>query len=135
MRGVSPGIRFYPITFTPTSSKYANEECQGVFMVITNRAALQPVRVGLEIVGALSSLFGARSTDLRERVAAGGIARSIAGAREGRAKIPRPVAARLGAPTKRAGVGCARSICCIADRGGVHRCDRLEFAPAMQRHI
>ncbi len=52
------GIRFYPIAFTPKSSKYANEECQGVFMVITNRAALQPTRVGLEIVGALSSLFG-----------------------------------------------------------------------------
>ncbi len=52
------GIRFYPIAFTPKSSKYANEECRGVFMVITNRAALQPARVGLEMVGALSSLFG-----------------------------------------------------------------------------
>ena len=39
------------MTFTPTSSKYAKEDCQGVFMVITNRAALQPVRVGLEIAG------------------------------------------------------------------------------------
>ena len=55
-----PGIRFYPITFTPQSSKYAKEECQGVFMVITNRAALQPVRVGFEIAGALSSLYGAK---------------------------------------------------------------------------
>ncbi len=54
------GIRFYPITFTPKSSKYANEECQGVFMVITNRATLQPARVGLEMVGALSSLFGGK---------------------------------------------------------------------------
>lgn len=53
-----PGIRFYPITFTPKSSKYANEECQGVFMVITNRSALQPVRMGLEIVSALSTMFG-----------------------------------------------------------------------------
>jgi uncharacterized protein YbbC (DUF1343 family) len=53
-----PGIRFYPITFTPRSSKYANEECQGVFMVITNRSAQQPVRVGLEIAAALSRLFG-----------------------------------------------------------------------------
>ena len=54
-----PGIRFYPITFTPTSSKYANEECQGVFMVVTNRAALQPVRVGLEIASAsLWKLYG-----------------------------------------------------------------------------
>jgi uncharacterized protein YbbC (DUF1343 family)/CubicO group peptidase (beta-lactamase class C family) len=53
-----PGIRFYPITFTPTSSKYANEECGGVFMMITNRAVLQPVRVGIEIAGALFSLYG-----------------------------------------------------------------------------
>jgi uncharacterized protein YbbC (DUF1343 family)/CubicO group peptidase (beta-lactamase class C family) len=53
-----PGIRFYPITFTPKSSKYLNEECQGVFMMITNRASLQPVRVGLEIAAALSTMFG-----------------------------------------------------------------------------
>jgi len=52
-----PGIRFYPITFTPRSSKYANEECHGVFMVITNRSALQPVRLGLEIAAALSTMF------------------------------------------------------------------------------
>jgi uncharacterized protein YbbC (DUF1343 family) len=52
-----PGIRFYPITFTPKSSKYANEECQGVFMMITNRSALQPVRVGLEIAAMLSTMF------------------------------------------------------------------------------
>ena len=54
------GIRFYPVSFTPTSSKYAKEVCQGVFMVITNRATLQPVRVGLEIAGALFKLFGDR---------------------------------------------------------------------------
>ena len=55
-----PGIRFYPITFTPASSKYAKEECQGVFMMITNRAQLQPVRVGFEIASALASLYGAK---------------------------------------------------------------------------
>jgi uncharacterized protein YbbC (DUF1343 family)/CubicO group peptidase (beta-lactamase class C family) len=54
------GIRFYPISFTPTASKYANEECHGVFMVITNRTALQPVRVGFEIAGALFALYGAK---------------------------------------------------------------------------
>ena len=53
-----PGIRFYPVAFTPTTSKYARQACQGVFMVITNRATLQPVRVGLEIAGALFTLFG-----------------------------------------------------------------------------
>ena len=54
-----PGIRFYPITFTPQSSKYAKEECQGVFMMVTNRAQLQPVRVGIEMASALTSLYGA----------------------------------------------------------------------------
>jgi uncharacterized protein YbbC (DUF1343 family) len=53
-----PGIRFYPITFTPTSSRYAKEACGGVFMMVTNRAALQPVRVGVEIASALFSLYG-----------------------------------------------------------------------------
>ncbi len=52
-----PGIRFYPITFTPASSKYANEACQGVFMVVTNRAALQPARVGVEIASALFAQY------------------------------------------------------------------------------
>ena len=52
------GIRFYPITFTPSSSKYAGQECQGVFMMVTNRTALAPVRVGLEVAAALSALFG-----------------------------------------------------------------------------
>jgi uncharacterized protein YbbC (DUF1343 family)/CubicO group peptidase (beta-lactamase class C family) len=55
-RGI-PGVRFYPVRFTPASSKYANEECQGVFIIVTNRAALRPVRVGLEIASALARLY------------------------------------------------------------------------------
>jgi uncharacterized protein YbbC (DUF1343 family) len=76
------GIRFYPVTFTPTSSKYAKEQCEGVFMVITNRSALQPVRVGIEVASALSKLYPDRyrlenterlvgSRQLLERVRAG----------------------------------------------------------------
>jgi uncharacterized protein YbbC (DUF1343 family)/CubicO group peptidase (beta-lactamase class C family) len=53
-----PGIRFYPIAFTPKSSKYANEECEGVFLVVTSRSAFQPVRAGFEIASALFSLYG-----------------------------------------------------------------------------
>ena len=53
-----PGIRFYPVSFTPKASKYANEECQGVFMVITNRTALQPARLGLEVAAAIATMFG-----------------------------------------------------------------------------
>jgi uncharacterized protein YbbC (DUF1343 family)/CubicO group peptidase (beta-lactamase class C family) len=52
-----PGVRFYPEMFTPTSSKFANEACQGVFMVITDRNAVRSVRVGVEIASALLTLF------------------------------------------------------------------------------
>jgi uncharacterized protein YbbC (DUF1343 family) len=55
-----PGIRFYPVRFVPASSKHANQECQGVFMVVTDRLALRPVRVGAEIAAALSKLHGAQ---------------------------------------------------------------------------
>ncbi|MEZ5286572.1 MAG: DUF1343 domain-containing protein [Vicinamibacterales bacterium] len=55
-----PGVRVYPVRFTPTSSKYANQACQGVFFVVTDRTALQPVRLGLEVAGALGRLYGSR---------------------------------------------------------------------------
>lgn len=52
-----PGVRFYPVTFTPTSSKYAGEVCGGVYIVVTDRLTVRPVRVGLELVAALARLF------------------------------------------------------------------------------
>jgi uncharacterized protein YbbC (DUF1343 family)/CubicO group peptidase (beta-lactamase class C family) len=52
------GVRFYPVRFTPTSSKYAKEECQGVFIIVTDRSALRPVRLGLEIAAMLHKLYG-----------------------------------------------------------------------------
>ena len=58
-RGI-PGVRFYPVRFTPTSSKYAKEECQGVFLVVTDRSALRPVRLGLEVAAILSKLYGTK---------------------------------------------------------------------------
>jgi len=51
------GVRFYPESFTPTSSKYRGEVCQGVFMVVSDRLALRPVRVGVEIAAALYRLY------------------------------------------------------------------------------
>jgi uncharacterized protein YbbC (DUF1343 family)/CubicO group peptidase (beta-lactamase class C family) len=64
-----PGIRFYPVRFTPVSSKYANEECQGVFMVVTDRAALRPVRVGVEIASLLHKMYGGKyEVDAAERL-------------------------------------------------------------------
>jgi uncharacterized protein YbbC (DUF1343 family) len=52
-----PGVRFYPVRFTPSSSKFANQECQGIFIVVTDREALRPVRVGVEIASAVKKLF------------------------------------------------------------------------------
>ncbi len=54
-----PGVSFYPVRFTPASSKYAGEECQGVFMIVTDRLALRPVRLGVEIAAMLHKLNGA----------------------------------------------------------------------------
>ena len=63
------GVNFYPVRFTPTSSKYANHECQGVFMVVTDRLALRPVRLGVEIAALLHKLYGAQfDLDAAERL-------------------------------------------------------------------
>ena len=50
------GVSFYPVSFTPASSTYAGERCHGVFVLVTDRDALRPVRVGLEIAAALERL-------------------------------------------------------------------------------
>jgi uncharacterized protein YbbC (DUF1343 family)/CubicO group peptidase (beta-lactamase class C family) len=48
-----PGVRFYPVNFTPASSRFANELCHGVFIIVTDRDQMRPVRVGLEVASAL----------------------------------------------------------------------------------
>jgi uncharacterized protein YbbC (DUF1343 family) len=53
-----PGVRFYPVSFTPTSSKYQGELCQGVFMVVLDRGTLRPVRLGIEVASAIVRLHG-----------------------------------------------------------------------------
>ncbi|HEX5069992.1 MAG TPA: exo-beta-N-acetylmuramidase NamZ domain-containing protein [Vicinamibacterales bacterium] len=55
-----PGVRFYPVQFTPAASVHANVECRGVFIVITDRQAIRPVRVGVEIASAVSALFSGK---------------------------------------------------------------------------
>lgn len=51
-----PGVRLMPVRFTPTSSKFAGQECGGVQLMITDRARLRPVRLGLELACALLRL-------------------------------------------------------------------------------
>ena len=53
-----PGLRAYPVSFTPDGSRFAGEPCHGVFFVVTDRDALRPVRLGLEVAAALHRLHG-----------------------------------------------------------------------------
>ncbi len=55
-----PGVRFYPVTFTPRSSRYAGQPCGGVQIIVTDRDTLEPVHLGLEIAAALHRLHGDR---------------------------------------------------------------------------
>ncbi len=53
------GVRFYPVSFTPRSSKFAGRMCRGVFILVTDRQALRPVRLGLEVASILQRLYPA----------------------------------------------------------------------------
>jgi uncharacterized protein YbbC (DUF1343 family) len=53
------GVRFVPITFTPTSSNYAGQKCEGVNLVLTDRNALDAPEMGIELAAALKKLYPA----------------------------------------------------------------------------
>jgi uncharacterized protein YbbC (DUF1343 family)/CubicO group peptidase (beta-lactamase class C family) len=55
-RGI-PGVRFVPVTFTPSSSNYAGETCVGVNLVLLDRSALDSPEMGLELAAALHKLY------------------------------------------------------------------------------
>ena len=52
-----PGVRFYPVSFTPQASKFSGKKCQGVFILVTDRRAFRPVRLGLEVAFFLHRLY------------------------------------------------------------------------------
>jgi uncharacterized protein YbbC (DUF1343 family) len=92
-RGIT-GVSFYPVRFTPTASKYAREECQGVFLVVTDRLALRPVRLGVEIAAMLHKLYGAKF-DLESAARLFGSKEDISGIRAG--DDPQAIAAKWAA--------------------------------------
>jgi uncharacterized protein YbbC (DUF1343 family) len=47
------GIRFEPITFTPTASVYARVSCGGLRLVVTDREIVRPVTVAFALAGQL----------------------------------------------------------------------------------
>jgi uncharacterized protein YbbC (DUF1343 family)/CubicO group peptidase (beta-lactamase class C family) len=51
------GVRFVPITFTPTSSNYKGQVCGGVNIILTDRNFADVVEMGLELASALKKLY------------------------------------------------------------------------------
>jgi len=55
-RGIA-GVRFAPVDFTPTSSRFQNTLCHGVRVELTDRNGLDTPLMGVEIVSALYMLY------------------------------------------------------------------------------
>ena len=55
-RGIA-GVRFVPVTFTPTASVYSGQVCQGVNIVLTDRNGLDVPELGIELAAALHKLY------------------------------------------------------------------------------
>lgn len=52
-----PGVRFRPVSFTPTFSKHAGALCHGVQTHVTNRNELRAFETGLHLVDAFIQLY------------------------------------------------------------------------------
>ncbi|MBE3583852.1 MAG: DUF1343 domain-containing protein [Limnochordaceae bacterium] len=52
-----PGVRFEPVRFVPTTSKYQGEACEGVQLEVTDRLGFASVRTGLWIIATIERLY------------------------------------------------------------------------------
>ncbi len=50
-------VRFVPVSFTPSSSNYAGERCEGVNLVVLDRNLLDATELGVELASALHRLY------------------------------------------------------------------------------
>ena len=53
------GVRFVPVAFTPSSSNFAGERCEGVNILLTGRNVLDAPELGIELAAALHKLYPA----------------------------------------------------------------------------
>jgi len=51
------GVRFVPVTFTPSTSNYADQKCGGVNLILLDRNALDGPELGIELASALEKLY------------------------------------------------------------------------------
>jgi uncharacterized protein YbbC (DUF1343 family)/CubicO group peptidase (beta-lactamase class C family) len=57
-RGIA-GVRFVPVTFTPTASVYNGQTCAGVNVVLTDRNGFDAPELGIELAAALHKMYPA----------------------------------------------------------------------------
>jgi uncharacterized protein YbbC (DUF1343 family)/CubicO group peptidase (beta-lactamase class C family) len=57
-RGIT-GVRFVPVTFTPTSAIFNGQTCNGVNILLTDRNGLDAPEMGIELAAALHKLYPA----------------------------------------------------------------------------
>jgi uncharacterized protein YbbC (DUF1343 family)/CubicO group peptidase (beta-lactamase class C family) len=50
-------VRFVPVVFTPTSSNYEGQRCEGVNLIVTDRNTLDAPELGIELASALHKLY------------------------------------------------------------------------------
>jgi uncharacterized protein YbbC (DUF1343 family)/CubicO group peptidase (beta-lactamase class C family) len=50
-------VRFVPVTFTPSSSNFAGERCEGVNLIVLDRNTLDSPELGIELALALHKLY------------------------------------------------------------------------------
>ena len=52
-----PAMRFEPVRFTPTSSKYQGQECHGVRIIVSDRDRLEPYFSGIRIINEICRMY------------------------------------------------------------------------------
>jgi uncharacterized protein YbbC (DUF1343 family) len=52
------GVRFVPVSFTPSASNYTGQKCQGVNIILVERNAFDAPELGIELASALHRLYG-----------------------------------------------------------------------------
>jgi uncharacterized protein YbbC (DUF1343 family) len=71
-----PGVRFIADRFTPDSGLYAGQVCEGARVVVTDRALIESMRMGIEIAVALAKLYPS-NFDVSKMIALVGNAETI----------------------------------------------------------
>ena len=51
------GVRFVPVSFTPSASNYSGQKCEGVNILLTDRNGFDAPELGIELASALHKLY------------------------------------------------------------------------------